>query len=203
MTDASYLKKLPNWLTWLRLGLIPIFVFLLINPSRTEANAAAVIFVVAALTDYFDGFFARRYGAVSDFGKLMDPLVDKMLVLSALIMLASIRSESTGIQWVPGWMVVLVVVREIWVTGLRGVAASRGLIVAAGWSGKLKSALQMAAVLFLLLHDASLNIGGIDFVCQELGLYLLFLSLVFSFFGAYDYTVSVFSMPAEEGTQAS
>ena len=191
-------KSIPNWLTWLRLVLVPFFVILLINPSRWMTDVAAVIFIIAALTDYFDGYLARRFKAVSDFGKLLDPLVDKMLVLSGLIMLASIRSDIDARAWVPGWMVVLVVLREIWVTGIRGVAASRGVIVPAGLSGKFKSALQMVAVVLLLLHDRVLSIGGLKCEAQTMGLSLLLLSLLFSYIGAFEYTALVFNLPSEE-----
>lgn len=208
-SNSSYLKKIPNWLTYLRLGLIPLLVILLIDPSPWMGKAAAIVFVLAAVTDFFDGFIARRFGAVSDFGKLMDPLVDKLLVVSALIMLCSLRSDVTGAAWVPGWMVVLVVAREVWVTGLRGVAASRGVIVPAGLSGKLKSLLQMIAIVLLLLHDARFSIHGVAFVSQVLGLNLLVLSLVFSYFGAYEYTMSILgsadpesSGPESQGTES-
>src|SRR5262245_57339044 len=136
-------QRLPNWLTFLRLGLIPVFVFLMVEPSRWMVDLAMIVFIVAAFTDYIDGIIARRYGAVSDFGKLLDPLADKILVMAALVMLASQRSDTYGEPWVPGWMVVMVLAREIWVTGLRAVASARGVVVAASTTGKFKSGLQM------------------------------------------------------------
>ena len=84
---ANWYKQLPNWLTFFRLVLIPVFVVVLIEPSRSSLNLAAVIFVFAALTDYADGMLARRYKAITDFGKLFDPLADKILVMAALVML--------------------------------------------------------------------------------------------------------------------
>ena len=177
---------------------MPVFVMLLIWPSRATTIIAVVVFIVAAITDYFDGYLARKFSAVSDFGALLDPLVDKMLVLSAFIMLASIRVDGSSEAWVPGWMVVLVVVREIWVTGLRAVAASRGVVIPAGISGKIKSALQMISVVFLLLHNWTWSFFGIEATCQVIGMNLLLLSLLFSYFGAFEYTSIVFSLPPED-----
>lgn len=189
---SSYLKKIPNWLTYLRLGLIPLFVILLINnPTEGMAKAAAVIFILAAVTDFLDGYIARRVGAESDFGKLMDPLVDKMLVMSALIMLTSLRTAPSASPWVPGWMVVLIVVREIWVTGLRGVAASRRIIVPAGIWGKLKSVLQMIGIPMVLFYDVEVGLFGLSLTSQVWGLNLLLLSIVCAYIGAYEYTASI------------
>jgi len=187
----NYIKQIPNWLTYIRLGLVPLFVILLLDPSGGTAKAAGVVFIIAAITDFLDGFIARKMGAESDFGKLMDPLVDKMLVLSALIMLVSLRSLESGNSWVPGWMVVLVVVREIWVTGLRGVAASRGVVVPAGIWGKLKSALQMVAIPMVLFYDVEISLLGLNLTSQVWGLNLLLVSIVCSYIGAYEYTASI------------
>ncbi len=197
-TANQYLKRLPNWLTYLRMGLIPFFVILLINPTEWMAKAAAFVFVVAAITDFFDGYIARRVGAVTDFGKLMDPLVDKMLVLSALIMLTSMRSELSAAPWVPGWIVVLIVVREVWVTGLRGVAASRGVVVPAGIWGKLKSCLQMTGIVLVLLYDVKITLFWITLTSQVWGLNLLLLSIVSGYIGAYDYTARILFAGEEE-----
>lgn len=187
----EWTKDLPNWLTFVRIALIPIFVVLLVEPTKSMIYAAVAIFVFAALTDSVDGFLARRYGAVSDFGKLLDPLADKILVTAALVMLVSLRSDATGEPWVPGWMVVLVLAREIWVTGLRGIAASRGLIVPAASSGKWKSVLQMVAIVFLLLHDMRLRLFGLVFDCQLVGFNLLLISLAFSYWGASEYSYAI------------
>ena len=193
-------QHIPNWLTYLRLGLIPIFVVLLSNdPSRWAINVAAVIFTLAAVTDYVDGFIARRFGAVSDMGKLLDPLADKILVMAALVMLVGQRSALHGEPWVPAWMVAVVLAREIWVTGLRGLAAANGVVLAASSLGKVKSGLQMSAIILLLLHDYPLAIGGLQFTCQSIGVRLLLLSLVFSMWGAVEYTRGVLFAAARQG----
>ncbi len=187
----SVLHRLPNWLTYLRMALIPVFVVLMIDPTQGAVFLATLVFIIAAITDYTDGYIARRYGAVSDAGKLLDPMADKILVLSALVMLVAQRSDLTGDPWVPGWMVVLVLAREIWVTGLRGIAASRGVVVAATQSGKYKSGFQMVAIVFLLLHDITFPLAGQRVSCQTLGLNLLFLSIAISYWGAIEYTFNV------------
>jgi CDP-diacylglycerol--glycerol-3-phosphate 3-phosphatidyltransferase len=189
----TVIKNIPNTLTALRLALAPVFVLLMIEPSRTMVYVATGIFILGALTDFMDGVIARRYGAVSDAGKLLDPVADKVLVMAALVMLLAQRSEVDGAPWVPAWMVVLVLAREIWVTGLRGVAASRGVVVAASAAGKLKSAVQMVAIVFLLLHDYPVAIFGSAVPSQILGLNALLLSIVVSYWGAIDYTLAVFS----------
>lgn len=187
---ANWYKKLPNWLTFLRLVLIPVFIFFLVDPSRMSLNVAAVIFVLAAVTDYADGIIARRYAAVTDFGKLFDPLADKILVMAALVMLVSVRDDSC-VSFVPGWMVVLILAREFWVTGLRAYAAKDGNIVAAKSGGKVKSFLQMIAILALLLHDYSFTLFGLKLTYQLVGLNILLVSLAFSYVSAFDYSIAI------------
>lgn len=187
------LKNIPNTLTLLRLGLAPVFVLLMIEPSRGMVYAATIVFILGALTDLMDGLIARRFGAVTDAGKLLDPVADKVLVMAALVMLVAQRSEIDGSPWVPAWMVVLVLAREIWVTGLRGVAASRGMVVAASPAGKVKSFVQMAAIVCLLLHDYPLTVFGTNLTGQIVGLNALLLSIVVSYWGAVDYTLAVFA----------
>jgi CDP-diacylglycerol--glycerol-3-phosphate 3-phosphatidyltransferase len=187
----SVWKNVPNYLTLFRLGLVPIFVLLLLDPSEGMTLLAIVVFIIAAITDYVDGIIARAFGATSDFGKLLDPLVDKVLVMAALVMLVAQRSDVDGHPWVPAWMVVLVLAREIWVTGLRAVAATRGIVVGAKAAGKVKSGFQMVAIVFLLLHHKTVTIFGYETPCQLVGLNLLFISIIFSYWGAYDYTHSI------------
>ncbi len=187
---ADWYKKIPNWLTFIRLALIPVFVVFLIEPSRNSLNVAAVIFVLAAITDYADGILARRYAAITDFGKLFDPLADKILVMAALVMLVAVRDEQCR-SLVPGWMVVLILAREFWVTGLRAFAAKDGTVVSAKSGGKVKSFLQMVSILALLLNDYSISLFGHRVTYQFLGLNLLLVSLAFSYISAVDYSISI------------
>ncbi|NDC37952.1 MAG: CDP-diacylglycerol--glycerol-3-phosphate 3-phosphatidyltransferase [Proteobacteria bacterium] len=198
-------KNVPNYLTLFRLGLVPIFVLLMVEPSEGMVLFAIAVFIIAAITDYVDGIIARSFGATSDFGKLLDPLVDKVLVMAALVMLATQRSDVDGAPWVPGWMVVLVLAREIWVTGLRAVAATQGLVVGAKAAGKVKSGFQMVAIVFLLLHSQEFNFLGRMLTCQIVGLNLLFVSIIFSYWGAYEYTHEILLKDKEQrsGTSAA
>ncbi len=200
---SPYIKQIPNILTVLRLILIPFFVLMLIDPSPLQIRIAGVLFIFAALTDYVDGLIARRLGAVSDFGKLLDPLADKILVASALIMMLALRSESDGSPWVPAPLVVLIIAREFWVTGIRAVAASRGVIVAANSGGKIKSGLQMVAIVLLLFQGMTLPLFGLRLPFEMLGRVLLGLSVVFSYWAAVEYTFEVFAEPEEEKNPVS
>jgi len=188
------LKKIPNYLTVLRLVLIPLFVVLMVDLSPFIHALAVTIFIIAALTDYFDGVIARRFGAISDFGKLVDPLADKLLVMAALVMLLGQRDDLYGDPWVPPWMVFMVLAREMWVTGLRGVAAARGIVVAASSAGKVKNVMQMVAIVFLLAHFPKVTLLGFMLTFQVIGLYLLLTSILISYWGAYEYTVQVFRL---------
>ncbi|MCB0352790.1 MAG: CDP-diacylglycerol--glycerol-3-phosphate 3-phosphatidyltransferase [Bdellovibrionales bacterium] len=192
--NTPLIRLIPNILTIARLILVPLFVLLMTIPSALFLDYAVVVFVIGVVTDYLDGIIARKFDAVTELGKLLDPLADKLLVLSALIMLVAQRSEVTGAPWVPGWMVVLIFAREFWVTGLRGIAASQGIIVAASSSGKLKSALQMMAIILLLLHGkADFRSGDFLFIGDRVGLNLLLTSIVISYWGAAEYSWKLYT----------
>ncbi|RMG43743.1 MAG: CDP-diacylglycerol--glycerol-3-phosphate 3-phosphatidyltransferase [Candidatus Dadabacteria bacterium] len=201
--NRSIIKQIPNWLTFIRILLIPVFVFFMANPLgmdlRVATNWALVVFVVAAVTDYIDGIIARRVGAVSSLGKLIDPLADKILVMSALVMLVSRRSELSGDPWIPGWLVVIALAREFWVTGLRAVAAGKAEIISASSAGKIKSALQMIAILFLLLHDYRVPLGSKEIPCYVIGINVFIVSLAYSLWGAGEYTLMVFGRKDSAG----
>ena len=193
------LQQIPNCLTFIRLGLIPVFVLLMNSPSQSRLYLAVTVFIIAALTDYVDGFLARRFSAVSDFGKLLDPLADKMLVASALIMMVGLRSETDGSSWLPAPLVILIIMREFWVTGIRAMAAKNGVVVAASNGGKVKSGLQMVAIIFLLFHGHLFPLLGLRIPCEFIGKLLLGLSIVFSYWAAAEYTFDVFG--AEESLE--
>ena len=135
--------NLPNKLTMGRILAIPLFVVLLLMGYRVWA---CVIFIAAALTDMLDGKIARKYNLVTNFGKLMDPLADKLLTMSAFLCLVELHQ-------IPAWMVIVILGREFIITGMRQVAASEGIVIAAAWSGKIKTALQMVAIPLLILQN--------------------------------------------------
>ena len=147
-------KNLPNYLTVLRVLMIPVFIVVLM---RGHAIAAAVLFAAASLTDALDGYLARKYDLISNFGKLRDPLADKLLGVSAFACF-------TELGLVPAWVLIEILAREFTITGLRSVAASEGVVIAAGASGKLKTVFQMLAVLAILLKDLPIRVFGAPFV---------------------------------------
>jgi len=181
--------SLPNLLTMVRVAAIPALVWLLSDSSREAGLVAFGVFFVASWTDFFDGLLARRYGLVTALGKLLDPLADKLLVVSALIMLA-MMDRSPGI---PAWLVVIIIGRELSVTGLRAIAAAEGLVMAAEASGKLKMILQAVAVHALILHYDYL---GIDL--YTVGMVLLLLSTVVGLWSAAGYYLRVFRTLADK-----
>ncbi len=132
--------NLPNALTLLRILAVPVVVVALLGETPNGDELAAAVFALAALTDGLDGYFARSRDAVTTFGKLMDPLADKLLITAALVSLVSLDR-------LQAWVAMVIIAREIAVTGLRAIAAERGVVIAASWMGKLKTVLQIAAVI--------------------------------------------------------
>ena len=176
------MDNLPNILTVFRIVLIPVLVILLTNPDPTASVLATLTFFLACLSDFFDGYLARRWGISTTFGKLLDPLADKLIVAAALIMLSGMDRDPT----VPAWMTAVIIGREIAVTGLRAVALGQGVVIAAEELGKYKMIFQMFAIHGLLLHYDFL---GVDWHVG--GMYFLWISLVMSLWSGIDYHVKV------------
>jgi len=156
---------------------VPIIVILLVFPNRYCNFIAAIIFSSAAITDYLDGFYARRRGLVSTFGKFMDPIADKLLICSAFIMMIPHG-------WVPGWVVCVIVAREIAVTGLRGVVSDKGGDVSASNLGKYKTGFQIAAAIPLIFHYPYFGLQ-----MHVIGTVLLWGALVFTVWSGIDYFI--------------
>ena len=165
----------PNSLTLFRVGAAPLLIVLLLFDNKACSILAALIFSVAAITDYFDGYVARRYDLVSTMGKIMDPLADKLLVSTAFIMMISLDR-------VPAWMICIIIGRELAVTGLRNMVTDRGEDVSASSLGKLKTVFQIAAIIPLLIHYP---IFGINF--QVLGYWLLWVAMIITLWSGIDY----------------
>ena len=138
--------NLPNALTMLRILAVPVVVVALLGETPNGDVIAAIVFAGAALTDGLDGYFARSRGSITTFGKLMDPLADKLLIIGALVSLVSLGRLAA-------WVAMVIIVREVAVTILRTIAAERGLVIAASWLGKAKTVLQIAAVIALIAAD--------------------------------------------------
>ena len=151
--------NLANKLTMIRIFLVPVFlVFITVKDIPYGSIIATVIFIIASLTDQLDGYIARSRNQITNFGKFMDPLADKLLVTAALVSLVELKL-------VAGWAVVIILVREYAVSGLRTLAASDGIVIAASWWGKIKTVTQMIAILLLLLKvNINTSANAISFV---------------------------------------
>lgn len=177
-------KKAPNILTFLRILVIPFFMYLLTNPTKESHLWSAGIFVLASLTDWLDGYIARVYKAESILGTLLDPIADKVLVMAALVMLASLPTEPR----VPAWIVVALLAREFLVSGLRSLAAVQGNVVAASRFAKHKTAWTMLAIFFLLIaYPYEIFGNNINFF--QIGMYCLWFALFLSVTTGFHYAV--------------
>ena len=164
--------NIPNQLTTLRVILIPVFMFFFTSDITANNIIAAIVFIVASLTDFLDGHLARKWNLVTNFGKIMDPFADKLLVLTALIYLAISGT-------IPGWPVIIIIVRELLVTSLRALAADNGIILAARNLGKFKTVSQMFAIIFLILG------------WQIIGLILLYIAVALTIISLIDYLIQL------------
>jgi CDP-diacylglycerol--glycerol-3-phosphate 3-phosphatidyltransferase len=180
---SEEIRQLPNLLTLARVALIPPVMLLILLDTPLGNLLACLLFALAAVTDWLDGYLARKRGLESVLGKFLDPLADKLIVQAILILAAELHR-------IPGWFVVLLLSREIAITGLRAIASSEGLSVDVSQSGKLKTALQLVGLVALILH----NRVTVDFLVTEtvvdfnaLGVGLLGLSMVFSLGSAFMY----------------
>jgi CDP-diacylglycerol--glycerol-3-phosphate 3-phosphatidyltransferase len=167
--------NLPNSLTLFRIACIPVLVLLLFFPHKATSFLAAVVFGLASISDLLDGFLARRQQLVTTFGKFLDPLADKLVVSAALIMLIPLGRA-------PAWMVVVIVGRELAITGLRSMALSEGKVISADELGKKKMVFQIVAILGLLLHY---EYFGINF--HAIGMFFLWLAVVLTLWSGFNY----------------
>ncbi len=176
--------NLPNLLTGLRIVMIPAVLVLLDRAGPRDCYWAAILYAVAAITDFFDGWIARRQGLVSVLGKFLDPLADKLIVMATLVWLVNMGRIET-------WVVVLLLGRELSINGLRSIASSEGVVIAAGDGGKLKTALQMIGILCLIIgYPYRISLGFYDLGVVDLvhvGRVLVWMSLAFSIASAAEY----------------
>lgn len=190
--------NLPNMLTMGRIFMIPLFVWFTYDADPFYSMLAALIFTLAALTDVIDGFLARRWNMITVVGKLLDPLADKLIVLAALVMM-------TRLGRIPAWVVIVLLSREFIVSGLRQIAASEGLVIAAGQEGKWKTSLQLVGIITLLVHyrhfvDLLFWSGEVDF--NFIGKTLVYLSTAFSVWSAALYFRAFLNMLSRRGAPA-
>lgn len=167
--------NLANQISLARIAFVVPIVILLSFPGRLTCFMAAFLFPFAAVTDFLDGHVARKSNMVTTFGKFLDPLADKLLICSVLILF-------TSLQWVPAWVTILIVGREIAVTGLRAIAIDENILIAADAYGKLKTVLQIVAIVPLLLHYPFLGIN-----VHLLGTVILYVALGLTLFSGLNY----------------
>jgi CDP-diacylglycerol--glycerol-3-phosphate 3-phosphatidyltransferase len=181
--------NLPIFITLTRILLIPVFVLLFASPTPNRSLSAALVFVVAAVTDLLDGYLARRNGQVTTLGKLLDPIADKLLVLSALILLVNVDRVSALVA-------ILIIAREVAVTGVRAIAAGEGMVIAAETTGKYKMALQVVAIVLLILEGTFLaDFGNLHLA----GIVTLYLSLVLGYVSGGQYVWSFWKQVVAKG----
>jgi CDP-diacylglycerol--glycerol-3-phosphate 3-phosphatidyltransferase len=172
--NRQQILSLPNGVTIIRILAIPV-ILLLLNPGRDYQIFTAFFFLAAAVTDYIDGYLARRRGMVTTLGKFLDPLADKLLIVTGLIALIPTRG-------IPVWMVVVIVGREMAVTGLRGIAVSQGMVIAASTLGKYKTVFEVSSIFCLIMKGGSPHINF-----YNIGMVLLWIAMGLAVLSGIDY----------------
>lgn len=183
--------NLPNKITVLRVVLIPFFIVCMMLTFPFSKWIALAIFVVASVTDFIDGYLARSMNLVTNFGKFMDPLADKMLVTSAMILFVATKE-------IPAWIVIVIIAREFAISGFRLLAAEKGVVIAASWWGKIKTATTMVMLIVLMFNNAAAISGTVITVIEQI---LIYASLIFTVFSLVDYMVKNIHV-IKEGSEA-
>ena len=184
--------NLPNKLTIVRIVLIPFFVFFMLTtvvPVPYTFWIAEVVFIIASLTDTADGMIARKYNLITNFGKFMDPLADKMLVSSAFICLVALGR-------IPAWIVIIIIGREFIISGFRLVASDNGIVIAASYWGKFKTTFQMLAIILLIL-----NLGETYPVMHIIEQILIYVALILTLVSLVDYVAKNIDVLKEGGPE--
>ncbi|MBC8440249.1 MAG: CDP-diacylglycerol--glycerol-3-phosphate 3-phosphatidyltransferase [Deltaproteobacteria bacterium] len=180
MTGFDKIKNIvltPNFMTLSRIVAVPVIVMLLLYETKITTFSAAILFSAASITDYLDGYLARTRGLVTKLGKILDPMADKLLVSSTLVMLVSLG-------FMPAWIACIIIGRELAVTSLRCVLIENCQDVAASWLGKYKTGFQIAAIIPLTMHY---NYIGINF--NAIGIFFLYGALIFTIWSGLDYFI--------------
>ena len=185
MNLRTGLLNLPNLLTLARVAAIPVVMVLMLSDSRSSGMWAAFIFTIAAITDFVDGWLARKWQVVTVLGKFLDPLADKLIVMAALIMLIPLDR-------VPAWAVFMILAREMIVTGLRSIASSEGIVIDASELGKYKTIYQMVAIPGLMLHYDFYWFFGLEWSvfhvnAHNFGIFFFYIALVLTMWSGIDY----------------
>jgi CDP-diacylglycerol--glycerol-3-phosphate 3-phosphatidyltransferase len=173
--------NLPNAITLLRIGVIPVLFFLLTAPGEMWSFIIALIFICAAVTDLLDGYIARKYQIVTTMGKFLDPVADKIIVNTAMILMIPIGR-------IPAWVVAIIIIRDFVVDGMRSIASSEGLVIDASGLGKQKTLCQIIAVSALMIHYP---LFGLD--AHAVGIVVLYVALFLTLYSGADYSIKFYN----------
>lgn len=180
-SEMTPFMNMPNKLTLLRIILIPVFVFFMLCNINYNVIYALIVFVLASLTDALDGYLARKYERVTTFGKLMDPIADKMLTVSALICFLEL-----DVRFVNSIVIILIIFREFMITGLRLIAISENKVIAAGGWGKLKTIFQIVTIIAIMVDMiVPLKVGSFDLI-----MWLVIVMVVITVYSGIEYLIS-------------
>jgi CDP-diacylglycerol--glycerol-3-phosphate 3-phosphatidyltransferase len=167
--------NLPNTITILRIGIIPVLFFLLFSPGKLWSLIIAILFIIAALTDLLDGYVARKYEIVTTMGKFLDPIADKIIVNTAMILMIPIDR-------IPAWIVAIIIIRDFIIDGIRSIASTEGVIIHASKIGKQKTLCQIFAISALIIHYPLFNADA-----HIVGMVLIYLALILTVYSGIDY----------------
>ena len=179
-SERKEILNLPNTITLLRICVIPVLFCILLSPGRTLSLIITILFVIAAFTDLLDGYIARKYGIVTKMGKLLDPIADKIILSTAMILMIPIGR-------IPAWVVALIVMRDVAVDGIRIISSSDGIVIPASKLGKQKTLSQIVAISFLIIHYP---LFGID--THFVGIVTLYVALILTVWSGVDYFIKFY-----------
>lgn len=172
--------NLPNIITFIRIGMVPFLFTLLLNPGRFWSLVLAVFFVIASLTDFIDGYIARKYSMVTTLGKFLDPIADKLLVNTAMILMIPIGR-------IPAWIVAITIIRDLLVDWIRSASSAQGFIIQASRLGKQKTLAQVIAITALMIHYSLFGINA-----HIVGIAILYVALFLTLVSGADYFIKYY-----------
>jgi CDP-diacylglycerol--glycerol-3-phosphate 3-phosphatidyltransferase len=172
--------NLPNTITLLRISVVPFLFILLLSPGEFWSLILAILFVIASITDFFDGYIARKYQMITTMGKFLDPIADKIMVNTAMILMIPIGR-------IPAWIVAITIIRDLIVDVIRSIASSEGIYIQASTLGKQKTVTQIIAVTALIIHYSIFGINA-----HAVGMVILYIALVLTIFSGFDYFIKLY-----------
>jgi CDP-diacylglycerol---glycerol-3-phosphate 3-phosphatidyltransferase len=173
--------NLPNTITLLRISVVPFLFILLLSPGEFWSLILAILFIIASITDFFDGYIARKYQMITTMGKFLDPIADKIMVNTAMILMIPIGR-------IPAWIVAITIIRDLMVDVIRSIASSEGIYIQASTLGKQKTLAQIIAVTALIIHYSIFGINA-----HAVGMVILYIALVLTIFSGIDYFIKLYS----------